>query len=66
MLARVKQLRSEGKWVGPSKVNEEMQYNVFMRSVFEPKMLELTGTSDVVSCMKFLREFKNTGGKPSL
>jgi hypothetical protein len=43
-----------------------MEYNVFMRSVFDSKLLELTGTTDVVACMKFLRDFKNTGNKPAL
>lgn len=43
-----------------------MQYNVFMRSTFDNKMLELTGTQDKISCMKSLREWKNSGNKPEL
>ena len=35
MLAQVVQVRGEGKWNGPTRISEEMHYNVFMRSVFD-------------------------------
>jgi len=66
MLAKVVKNREEGIWNGPTRIDEEMRYNVFMRSVCDPKMLALTGTKDKASCMQFLREFKNTGNKPAL
>lgn len=45
-LTQVAQLRSDGKWNGPTRISEEMQYNVFMRSAFDHKVLQLTGTQD--------------------
>ena len=43
-----------------------MNYNVFMRSTFDERLLKLTGINDVIDCMRFLREWKNAGNKPAL
>ncbi len=64
--AEVIALRSQNKWTVPTRIDEEMRYNVFMRSVCDETMLQLTGTQDKTSCMKFLREYKNSGNKPNL
>ena len=53
-------------WCSPTLIREEMNYNVFMRSTFDERLLKLTGINDVIDCMRFLREWKNAGNKPAL
>ena len=65
-LNEVRKLREEGYWCSPTKISDEKNYNVFMRSTFDKKMLEITGKNDVIDCMRFLREWKNAGNKPAL
>jgi len=62
----MKDLLQQGKWSVPSTIKEEMNYNVFMMSTFNERMLEITETSNITSAMKCLREWKNTGNKPKL
>lgn len=49
----------------PTTIADEKRYNVFMRCE-EPEMLKKLGTEDPVEAMRILREWKNTGNKPSL
>ena len=42
---------------------EEAKYNVFMRCL-DQDMQKMTGTKDPVSCMHYLRQYKNNGKPP--
>ena len=66
-LHEMQELRKANKWSVPSTIEEERSYNVFMRAALaDPKILELTATTDKVQAMKYLREWKNAGQKPNL
>ena len=49
----------------PTSLREEKLYNVFMRTN-EKELQQAIGESDPVKAMKILREWKNSGNKPSL
>ena len=52
--------RAEGFWTAPSTLAAEKTYNVFMRC-FDADIQAITATSNPVDCMRFLREWKNSG-----
>ena len=57
-------LLAAGWFSVPSTISAERTFNVFMRC-FDTDMQEQTGTTDPVSCIAFLRLFKNNGTKPT-
>lgn len=56
-------MREAGIWTVPTRLRDEKVFNVFMRC-FDADMQALTGTSNPIDCMRFLREWKNSGNKP--
>ena len=65
MLEKVSKQRAEGFWTVPTLLSEEKKFNVFMRS-FDQDIQKICGTTDPTSTMGFLREWKNSGKRPSL
>lgn len=56
-------LRERNIWTVPTKLSDEKTFNVFMRC-FDADMQALTGTSNPIDCIGFLRTWKNTGNRP--
>ena len=67
-LQELKTERSINHWTVPTTIGQETTYNVFMRSVCDPSLLQTLGFSNEshTECMKFLREWKNQGSKPAI
>ncbi len=57
--------RDNNRFVIPTRIEDEMKYNVFMRCRNE-ELQKAVGHSDPVKAMACLREWKNSGSKPAL
>ena len=62
---KFKAMIEQGLHTVPSCIRDEMAFNVFMRCN-EASVQQAVGNANPETCMHILREWKNSGNKPSL
>ena len=59
-------LRARDIWTVPNRIEDEIQYNVFMKAACDPNFVKQLGCKNETQAMKYLRDWKNSGQRPML